>query len=272
MTFYPELVAVNPEIADTENPHKLLFCCLGSGSKGNATLVKYADTTVMIDCGFTYKHTIAQLEAFDIDPQSLDAVLVTHEHSDHIKGVRTLSRKLNIPVYLTHGTARSDKIKGAPELQYLVPDVALRIKDIEIIPVTVPHDAHEPCQFLLRAQGRQLGVVTDLGSISRHVQHMFDGCDALVLEANHDVQMLRTGPYPPSLKRRVESDWGHLSNEQAVAFLDALPILPSRLVLAHISEKNNCLSVVKNTFQRFESRIPTVVYACQNKGFDWLEV
>ncbi len=249
------------------------FCCLGSGSKGNATLVQAAETTLLIDCGFSLKYMLSALEQKACVPDDLTAILVTHEHSDHISGVNTLAKRYNIPVYLTPGTARAQKICSEKnQLIHFIADKPILIGDILVKPVTVPHDAREPCQFVFSHDHRKLGVMTDLGSISSYVADQYSHCDALLLEANHDVPMLWAGPYPPSLKQRVIGDWGHLSNEQAAQFLSNQESLPKLLVLGHISEKNNALEKVEKAFSCFSDRIDDIIYATQSEGFSWLQV
>ena len=249
------------------------FCCLGSGSKGNATLIRTSKTTVLIDCGFSVKYMLAALAEKNCAVESIAAIFITHEHSDHISGVNTFAKRYSIPVYMSAGTQRSEKVCAEKNTIHRLADgQGIDISDLNIMPVTVPHDAREPCQFVLTSQGKKLGVMTDLGSISNHVATQYMRCDALLLEANHDVEMLWAGPYPPSLKRRVVSDWGHLSNEQAAHFLSHQAVKPKLLVLGHISEKNNALEKVQQAFSQLEADIKNVVYASQKTGFDWLDV
>lgn len=249
------------------------FCCLGSGSKGNATLIKHNDTVLMIDCGFSVKSTLARLEQVDCRPESISAILVTHEHSDHISGVARFAKRFNVPVYSSRGTARTGKLENVETMHWIVPDNAFSIDDMAVMPVAVPHDANEPCQFVVTVGGKRLGIVTDLGSVSEHVYAEYKECDALLLEANHDLEMLWAGKYPPQLKQRVASDWGHLSNAQAKEFLHAVNTERlSTLVLGHLSEQNNCIEKVKGCFSSFEEIIDSIIYACQKEGFGWITV
>jgi phosphoribosyl 1,2-cyclic phosphodiesterase len=227
----------------------------------------------MVDCGFGLKHTLSRLADNHCSIHDVSAILVTHEHHDHISGVSSLSRRYNIPVYTTRGTARSGKLHQDLDVQWINLDKVFRVGDISINPVAVPHDANEPCQFVFTANDKSLGVMTDLGSISPHVHAAFAQCDALLLEANHDLDMLWAGSYPPSLKQRVSSDWGHLSNDQAEQFLQAIDVDKlSTLVLGHMSQQNNCLDIMKKHFSVFESTINQLVYATQDEGFAWLSV
>ncbi|QFU74924.1 MBL fold metallo-hydrolase [Halioglobus maricola] len=249
------------------------FASLGSGSKGNATLVRAGDTLLMVDCGFSVRETTRRLERLDLTPSDLTAILVTHEHSDHCAGVARLSRKFDIPVYLSHGTAGSGRCDGAYELRCFNSEDRLSLGEVEVQTVRVPHDAAEPCQFRFEAAGRSLGVLTDLGCITPHVIEAYRGCAALLLEFNHDREMLQQGKYPPQLKRRVGGDWGHLNNQQAAELLSHLDSASlSHLVVAHISEQNNARELAEAALDRVRACTNNVVWACQSEGFGWLDV
>ena len=219
------------------------FASLGSGSKGNATLVAAGDTLLLVDCGFSAREAARRCERLGVDPARIDAILVTHEHGDHCSGVSTLSRRFKLPVYLTHGTAGTGRCDDCASYHLFNAGEAFTIGDIDVSSVAVPHDAREPCQYRFSAGDRSLGVLTDLGSITPHVVERYRECSALLLEFNHDLDMLWEGSYPPALKRRVAGDWGHLNNGQAADLLGQLlwPGL-SDIVVAHISENNNCRS------------------------------
>lgn len=243
---------------------------LGSGSKGNATLVESDNTCILIDCGFSLKETTKRLSRLGRSVDDLDAVLVTHEHSDHIKGVATLAKRHKVPVYMSHGTASSQK-----ELAFKVERInchgSFAIGDIDIHPVPVPHDAREPCQFVFSQNNFRLGVLTDLGHISSVVFDQYKDCDLLLVEANHDVDMLYQGPYPSSLKQRVAGDWGHLSNRQTMQFLQAINHdRLQKVVLGHISETNNSTGLVEGCLSDVSNLKADVVLADQNDGSHWL--
>lgn len=249
------------------------FASLGSGSKGNATLVQAGDALVMVDCGFSLRETTRRLARLDLDPGQLSAILVTHEHSDHSSGVAKLSRKHGIPVYLTHGTADSGRCDGASELRCFNCEERFDIAGLAVQAVTVPHDAAEPCQYRLDYQGRSLGILTDLGCITPHVVESYRGCDSLLLEFNHDTGMLQAGNYPQQLKRRVGGDWGHLNNEQAADLLRQLQASSlNNLVVAHISENNNSRDLAGQALASALESTEQVVWACQLEGFGWLPV
>ncbi len=248
------------------------FASLGSGSKGNATLVATASTLVMIDCGFSARQATLRMQRLGVHPEQLDALLVTHEHSDHSAGVASLSRKYQVPVYMTHGTASTGRIDNAHSVVCFNSGAEFVVGDLAVTAVPVPHDAREPCQYRLVNGGSTLGVLTDLGSITAHVIDSYRHCDGMVLEFNHDVDMLETGDYPPALKRRVGGNWGHLNNQQAAGFLKAIDSERLRyLVVAHISENNNCRTRAEEALRSvFEPADGRVVWAEQSAGFDWL--
>jgi len=215
------------------------FALLGSGSRGNALLVEQGTTTVMVDCGFTLREAERRLARLGKSPQELAAILVTHEHSDHVTGVVLLARRFNIPVWMTPGTAANHDGEY-PELKLFNCHAPFAVGDIEINPYPVPHDAREPSQFVFSNGDLRLGLLTDVGHITPHIEATLSGCHGLVLECNHDPHMLATGPYPPVLQRRVGGKLGHLSNGQAAELVSRIKISQLRqLVAAHISEKNN---------------------------------
>ncbi len=203
-------------------------------------LVQHADTCVLIDCGFSVSSVEKRLSRLGLGLDDLNAVVVTHEHSDHLSGVGRLARRLKIPVYMTPGTADHCRAEIIPDLRLFSSHQTFAINDLELNPFPVPHDAREPSQFVFSDGDLRLGLLTDTGHITRHIVAMLDGCDALLLECNYDPQMLADGPYPEMLKRRVGGEQGHLSNAQAASLLVQLDA--SRLqhiIAAHVSEKNN---------------------------------
>ena len=217
------------------------FASLGSGSQGNATLIEYAGTRLLLDCGFAAREVERRLARLGVEPESLDGILVTHEHQDHIRGVGPLARRHRLPVWITHGTHRGERCGELPECHLIHSHhPAFEIGGIEVQPYPVPHDAREPVQYVFSAGAHRLGVLTDSGMITPHIEQVLAGCSALLLEFNHDPVMLANGPYPPALQRRVGGRLGHLNNEQSLALLAKLDHAGlRRLVVAHVSEKNN---------------------------------
>ncbi|MFT5117859.1 MAG: phosphoribosyl 1,2-cyclic phosphodiesterase [Kiritimatiellia bacterium] len=251
----------------------LAFSSLGSGSKGNGTLVRGEDTLVLVDCGFTLKETERRLQRLGVSPEQLDAVIVTHEHGDHINGVGPLVRKHGVPLYITAGTLRSKNIGVIPESHIIKHYAPFTIKSFTVTPVAVPHDASEPAQYIIECASKRLGILTDLGNVSPHVEMHYQSCDALILEANHDPAMLASGAYPYSLKQRVGGAWGHLSNQQAARFLESVDRQKLEyLVVAHISQKNNSVALAQQALADVEQSIKNVIYACQDEGFDWVNL
>lgn len=250
------------------------FASLGSGSKGNATLIEWCDTCVMVDCGFSIKETTSRLERLGKQPGDLTAILVTHEHSDHWKGVVPLANKFNLPVYLTAGCLKSrDLKKPVADFHIIDSHTDFQVGDLRVTPVPVPHDAREPVQFVFNSPNHKLGVLTDIGSLTAHVNAQYDLCDGLLVEANHDLDMLAMGPYPAFLKDRVSGQWGHLNNQQTARLLEAVD--QSRiqhLVVGHISDKNNSLDKVRYAIEQAYTGQGNLHYACQQEGFDWLEL
>ena len=257
----------------TELTVPLRFASLGSGSRGNATLVEWPQGSLLIDCGFSIKDTELRLARLGKTAHDLTAILVTHEHSDHIKGVAPLARRYQLPVYMTPGTWHSKNLGELPSLHLIQSYAPFQLNGLVVTPVAVPHDAREPAQFVFEYAGLRLGILTDLGSITPHVEAAYQACDAMLLEANHDPFMLASGPYPPSLKQRVGGQWGHLSNQQAAGFLQRIDTQRlQHLVVAHISQKNNSLDAARATLGPVIQSVKQVTYACQDQGFDWLAV
>ena len=217
------------------------FASLGSGSRGNATLVEAGHTRLLVDCGYGLRELEHRLDALGLCAEALSAVLVTHEHADHVRGVGPLARRYGIPVWTSSGTARAAALGDLPSLQaFASHGGAFRIGEVDVEPFAVPHDAREPCQFVFAAGERRLGVLTDAGRITPHIVASLRGVDALVLECNHDSDMLARGPYPPALRARVGGPLGHLSNAQAADLLQHVDHARlAHLVAGHLSEKNN---------------------------------
>lgn len=252
------------------------FASLGSGSEGNALLVCAGETHVLLDCGFSLKDSIARLARLSVAPEQLNGIVVTHEHGDHVAGVARLARKYHIPVWLTHGTLHGQPkaFVGIAELHEINPHQVFSIGEVEIQPYPVPHDAAEPVQFVFGDGARRLGVLTDVGCTTPHIEAMLSACDALVLECNHDSAMLMNGDYPYSLKQRVGGRLGHLSNAEAAGLLAGLDISRlQHLMAAHLSAKNNtpelAIQALCGVMGRAEGWVGV---ATQQDGFDWREI
>ncbi|HXU93929.1 MAG TPA: MBL fold metallo-hydrolase [Gallionella sp.] len=252
------------------------FASLGSGSEGNALLVAAGGTQVLMDCGFGLNDSIARLARLGVEPGQLSGIVVTHEHGDHIGGVARLARKFDLPVWLTHGTLRSQAPTFADTVcvNEIDPHRPFAIGDLEIIPYPVPHDAAEPVQFVFSDGVRRLGVLTDAGCHTPHIEQTLNGCHALMLECNHDSDMLRNGNYPYSLKQRVGGRFGHLSNSEAAYVLRRLDVSRlQHLVAAHLSSRNNMPQLaVQALCEVLGCESDWVGVATQEEGFAWREI
>jgi phosphoribosyl 1,2-cyclic phosphodiesterase len=222
---------------------------LASGSRGNGTVLASSKTRVLIDCGLSCREICRRLATQGIAPESLSAILVTHEHSDHVSGLHVMAKKFRLPVFMnapTHAAWQrqfkdsSGNRVHAERLELFSSGNGFSVGDIEVMPFTIPHDATDPVGFRFTAEGVRLGIATDLGFMPRNVRDHLRGCDGLILESNHDLEMLRTGPYPWVVKQRVMSRVGHLSNEALAEFLASdYDGGAAFLILAHLSEQNN---------------------------------
>ena len=252
------------------------FASLGSGSEGNALLVAAGRTQVLMDCGLGLQDTINRLARLGVTPEQLAGIVVTHEHGDHIGGVARLARKFDLPVWLTHGTLRSQPKAFADSVHFHEIDshLAFSIGDIEVIPYPVPHDAAEPVQFVFSDGERRLGVLTDTGCSTAHIEQMLSGCHALVLECNHDIDMLMNGDYPTSLKQRVGGRFGHLNNQESAGILARLDVSKlQHLIAAHLSRRNNTPELaVRALCEAIGCEESWVGVATQEDGFAWREI
>jgi phosphoribosyl 1,2-cyclic phosphodiesterase len=270
---------------------------LASGSKGNSTLVATHRTRILVDAGLSCREILRRMHVAGEDPRSLDAILITHEHQDHVQGVAVLARKLGIPVYFTEMTHRAwvrwlhprkrmsyaewlsqrqqgaatatDETTDAPDAELCeaasaerdpaaLPSVAyfeagkrFAVGDIAVEPFTIPHDAADPVGFVFEGDGVRIGFATDLGYMPANARQALRRCDVLMLESNHDTEMLRDGPYPWSVKQRVMSRVGHLSNEAAAEFLERnYDGQAAYVILAHLSESNNLPALARVSAER----------------------
>lgn len=249
------------------------FASLGSGSRGNALVIESGATRVMVDCGFGPRQLAARLGRLGLSAADLDAILVTHEHSDHVSGVAACAQRHQLGVFMTHGTSAA-LASGQSTIRLIDSHAAFAIGDVEVRPFPVPHDAREPAQFVFSDGRHRLGILTDAGCVTPHMVEMLSGCDALLLECNHDLAMLSAGGYPPHLKRRIAGRLGHLDNGTAAALLERLERHRlQHLVAAHLSQENNTAALAQNALAKvLNCRPDWITVATQADGFGWREI
>ncbi len=252
------------------------FASIGSGSEGNGLVVEAGATRVLIDCGFGVRDTRARLQRAGIAPESLSAILVTHEHSDHVGGVPAFAARYGIPVWLTMGTLEvvGERMGSVATVYGFDSHDNFAVGDLEVRPIPVPHDAREPVQFVLTDGAHRLGVLTDIGVSTPFVEASLSGCDALVIECNHDSDMLANGGYPYPLKQRIAGRYGHLCNEAAAAIVKAIDCTRLRhIVAAHLSQQNNTPDHARAALAgALGCGEAWIGIADQRTGFDWREL
>jgi phosphoribosyl 1,2-cyclic phosphodiesterase len=250
----------------------LRFASIGSGSSGNCLVVESGRTRVLMDCGFSIVEVKERLQRLGLTPSLITGIVVTHEHDDHLGGVAALAKKYAIPVYLTRGTAQWLPFDFPAVLVKLIDShTPFAIDSLAVEPFPVPHDAREPVQYVFGDGAVRVGVVTDLGTITHHVVEKLSGCEALVIECNHDLDMLWSGPYPDSLKQRVAGSFGHLCNRDAGHLVAALERSKLRhLIAAHLSQQNNKPALaVEALAGALDCEKEWIGVATQSEGFDW---
>ncbi len=218
------------------------FISLISGSSGNASFISDGKTNLLVDCGMSGAKLKQALNSIDVLPESIDALLITHEHIDHTRGAGVISRRYNIPVFATAGTHRNmDAGKLADEnINVVTNGTSFELGDIAVTPFSIPHDAAEPVGYTFNISGERCAVATDIGRMNNTILDAVRGCKSVILESNHDIEMLRCGSYPFPLKQRILGEFGHLSND--VAAKTALELVKSgteHIMLGHLSQENN---------------------------------
>jgi len=256
----------------------LRFASIGSGSKGNCLVAEAGGTRVLLDCGLAPRETERRLARIGLTPADITGILVTHEHDDHAGQAYPFAAQHRLPVWLTYGTqaamAESGKLPGGVETRTIDGRSSFEIGGIHVRPYTVPHDAREPVQFVLSDGAFRLGVLTDIGASTAHVEATLSGCDALVLECNHDFDMLWAGDYPKWLKERISGPFGHLSNAASEKLLAALDRSRLKHVFAaHLSHQNNKPELAREALARAMGCEPDWIgISTQEEGFAWREL
>jgi len=254
------------------------FASLASGSKGNCLVVEADGTRVLLDCGLAPRETGRRLARLGLAPADLSAIVLTHEHDDHAGHALAFAAAHRLPLCLTYGTRsaleEAGKASGEAPLRLIDGRSALALDALEVRPFTVPHDAREPVQFVFSDGASRLGVLTDIGASTAHVEAMLSGCHALVLECNHDPALLWGGSYPKWLKERIAGPFGHLDNGAAERLLGALDRTRlQHVVCAHLSEQNNRPELARAALARALGCDPDWVgIATQDEGFGWREL
>lgn len=252
----------------------LQVASLGSGSAGNALLVRSKNTLLLLDCGFTLKETTARMSRLGLSPANIDGVLLSHEHGDHVRGVGPLSRKFAKAVWLTHGTFNALRDNRFTHSHLISAHQPFSIGDIHIDPFPTPHDAAESCQYVFTHESVRFACVTDLGTCTPHVEEKLAGVSGLLVESNYDEDMLTNGPYPVSLQARIRSDFGHLGNVQAGELVKRLDHSGMQtILLGHLSEQNNTDDAASSTMMKYLPAGDTrVTVLQQHSGSAWFDI
>lgn len=251
------------------------FASLGSGSAGNSLVATAGNTTVLLDCGFSVRETVSRLARLNLETTRLSAILVTHEHDDHIGSAFKLSARFKLPLYLTHGTLVAlGSFPAEADIRVIDSHTEFAINDMQVQPYPVPHDAREPVQFVLGDGNHRLGVLTDAGVSTPHIERMLTGCHGLVLECNHDLEMLGNGSYPYPLKQRIKSNFGHLDNAASAALLARLDTRHlQHIIAAHLSLQNNQPQLARKALSdALGCEAEWIGVADQTEGFRWREI
>jgi len=239
----------------------MIFCNLGSGSKGNSTYVRDDGQALLIDQGFSVKNLLGRMERVNLDPHRVAAILLTHEHSDHLSGVGIFARRFHVPVYITSKTLMKipEKIlKNVTVVEFTSGD-ELKISGMKVKTFHIPHDAADPIGVVISGKKHRIGIITDIGKEVQYLREYLNNLDLLFLESNHDVIMLDNGPYPLWLVKRIKSRVGHLSNKQAALVFKKLALdgRLKHLILAHLSEQNNTAELVLEQFAPLAAKSST---------------
>ena len=253
------------------------FCCLGSGSSGNSTVIEGSNkkTTILVDCGFRYSDLQERLISQNLDASDINAIFITHEHNDHIRSAARFAKKFKLPIYMTHGCYYNSyhEFKKINSLKFFRAEQPFFFNEIKVLPFSIPHDAREPIGLIFEEKKNKLGILTDAGFITPHMIDILKNLDGLILEFNYDKTLLKNGNYPKSLKKRILSDLGHLSNDSAEFLLKKIfhPEMKV-LVAAHVSKENNSSDLVDLKLNNFKNYFLKKIIADQNQPTGWISL
>lgn len=233
------------------------YCSIASGSNGNCYYIAAGDDAILVDVGINAKHIELRMQNLAIAPSSIKAIFITHEHTDHIRGLSVFSKRYQIPVYITAGSYKGSRLHLPEELVQIIPaDARIRVGNLTVMGIPKYHDAKEPCSFVVTDGQWNIAILTDIGRGCDNVKHVIQHSDVLLLESNYDEEMLRTGRYSYFLKNRISSGWGHISNKTALElFLEYKSERLKHLILGHLSGENNTVDIVHSTFTPYCSNI-----------------
>lgn len=267
-----DVTLVTPTVAPL-----LRVASLGSGSAGNSTLIRSATTTLLLDCGFTLKETVARLATLGLTLDKLDAILVSHEHSDHVRGLGPIVRKCGAPVWITHGSFDAWRDKKITRVNFCTAHQSFSIGDIAVDPFPTPHDAAESCQYVFSVSAAsattRFVALTDLGVCTPHIFEKLKSANAVLIECNYDLEMLRNGPYPVSLQSRIRSRFGHLGNQQAAEVLAQIDHAQLQtILLGHLSERNNTPELAHQTVSSQLENTHRVHVLDQHRASAWFDL
>jgi len=248
----------------------LYFASLGSGSEGNSFLVKTDKTIIMVDCGFNYKETENRLSQLNLSYSDIDHILLTHEHEDHMRAVKMILKKEDIRISCSYGTAK--KIGIVEEVNLINPGNILEENDLQIEVIPVPHDAREPCHYIFKKDGLKIGIITDFGSLTPKIIESYSNLNFLVVEANHDVNLLMKSSYPASLKKRIFGKLGHANNDLTFELISKINKEKlKKIIFCHLSKLNNHKDIIQNTVKEFFDEFQCE-FISQENIFHWSEI
>lgn len=247
-----------------------LFASLGSGSEGNSFLIKTDKTIFMVDCGFNYKETENRLSELGLTFSDINHILITHEHEDHMRAIKMIIKKEKIQISCSYGTAK--KIGIVDEVDIINPGDILVDNDLQVEVVPVPHDAREPCHYVFKKDTLKIGIITDFGSLTPKIIESYSNLNYLVVEANHDANLLMKSSYPTSLKNRIFGKLGHANNDLTFDLISQIKKDKlKKIIFCHLSKQNNQKEIIKHTVKEYFDKFQCE-FISQENIFNWSEI